>query len=89
LKNKYPELPIYSTDDINTMKVSLAWIIDHVCQYKNKKKGNVGIYKNQALAIINEGNATAHEVLDFADEIKGIVREKTGIDIEMEVEYVL
>ncbi len=89
LEDKYPGLPIYPTDDINIMKVSLAWIIDHVCQYKNKKKGNVGIYKNQALAIINEGNATAHEVLDFADEIKGIVREKTGIDIEMEVEYVL
>ena len=38
LEDKYPGLPIYPTDDINIMKVSLAWIIDHVCQYKNKKK---------------------------------------------------
>lgn len=87
LKDRYKELPIYPEGD-NMSKVSLAWIIDNICGYKNIKKGNVGTYKNQALVIVNEGNATSEEIKSFAREIGNKVKEKTGLDIEPEVRYV-
>ncbi len=88
LKDKYSNLPVYETEDKDRVKVSLAWIIDHICEYKNVRKGNVGIYKNQALVIVNEGDATAEEIIDFVNDIKKIVKEKTDIEIEMEVEQI-
>ncbi|HEY4504036.1 MAG TPA: UDP-N-acetylmuramate dehydrogenase [Candidatus Paceibacterota bacterium] len=87
LKEKYFEIPIYQVDD-KYMKVSLAWIIDHICKYKGVTEGNVGTYKNQALVIVNNGNATSKEIISFADAIKKDVKEKIGVDIEEEVEYV-
>ncbi len=87
LKVKWPELPVYDHND-EEVKVSLAWIIDKVCGLKGLSKGNVGIYKNQALVLVNNGNATAQEVKDFANIIIKSVKDMTGIDIETEVEWV-
>ncbi len=91
LKVRYSGLPIYpvnDSDDNENVKVSLAWILDHVCGYRGASKGNVGTYKNQALVLVNNGNATAEEIKQFAHEIKRVVKEKTAIDIEEEVQYV-
>lgn len=87
LKRKYPSLPIYTVDNKNE-KVSLAWILDNVCGYRGLIKGNVGTYKNQALVVVNNGGATSEEVMNFGNEMKKEVKEKTGIDIEMEVQYI-
>lgn len=87
MKTLWPDLPIYPYSEFE-VKVSLAWIIDKLCGLKGKTKGEVGIYKNQALVIVNNGNASAKQVMDFAGEIIKIVKEKTGIDIESEVEWV-
>lgn len=86
LKEKYPNIPLFPTED-ERLKTSTAWIIDHICGYKGASVGNVGTYKNQALVIVNNGNATAEEVKVFAETIVSMVKEKTGIDIEREVEY--
>lgn len=83
----YPDLPKYPYSNTHE-KVSLAWIIDKVCGLKGYRKGNVGLYQNQALVIVNYGGATFKEIDDFAREIAGIVKEKTGLDIEREVETV-
>lgn len=87
LKNTYPDLPVYPSSDTE-LKISLAWIIDHVCGYKGVSKGDVGTYKNQALVLVNNGSASSSEVISFAEEIKKIVKEKTGIDAEYEVQLV-
>lgn len=87
LQAKYPELPIYPVNE-EFVKVSLGWIIDHICNFKGVAKGDVGTYKNQALVLVNNGSATAANVKDFAQEIEKIVFEKTNIKIEPEVLYV-
>ncbi len=87
LKNKWLELPVYEYNE-SEVKVSLAWIIDKICGLKGISKGDVGTYKNQALVIVNNGNATAKQVKDFANEIIKSVKDKTDIDIETEVEWV-
>ncbi len=83
----YPDLPKYPFSDTHE-KISLAWIIDKVCGLKGYRKGNVGLYQNQALVIVNHGGATFGEIDDFANEIARMVKEKTGLDIEREVETV-
>ncbi len=87
LKAKYPDLPLYPVND-ELIKVSLAWILDHVCGYKGVRIGNVGTYKNQALVLVNEGDATAREVKKVAEKMMEEVKEKTGIEIEPEVQYI-
>src|SRR3989344_3484738 len=84
LKQKYKDLPVYNIDDRHA-KISLAWVIDHVCGYKGVYRGDVGTYKNQALVLVNNGNAKASEIISFANEIKKIVKEKINLDIEAEV----
>lgn len=83
----YPDIPKFPFSDTHE-KVSLAWIIDKVCGLKGYRKGNVGLYQNQALVIVNYGGASFQEIDDFANEIARIVKEKTGLDIEREVETV-
>ncbi|MDP3962494.1 MAG: UDP-N-acetylmuramate dehydrogenase [bacterium] len=87
LKKRFPELPVYPFSDEN-VKVSLAWILDHVCGFKGATKGNVGTYKNQALVLVNNGGATANEIKSFAHELARAVQEKTGIEVEAEIQYV-
>lgn len=84
---QYPDLPKYPYSDTHE-KISLAWIIDKVCGLKGYRKGNVGLYQNQALVIVNYGGATTKEIDDFANEIASVVKEKAGLTIEREVESV-
>lgn len=85
---KYPEIIIHSINE-KKVKIPLAWILDNICGFKGKRKGNVGVYKNQALVLVNYGNATADEITELAQEMVDSVYDKTGIEIYPEVEYVI
>jgi UDP-N-acetylmuramate dehydrogenase len=87
LKGKYPELPSFPEAD-GRIKIPLAWIIDKACGLKGKRSGEAGIHDTQALVIVNYGAASFEEVEKVATEIEKQVKEKTGIDIEREVEMV-
>ncbi len=87
LKVKYTDIPLYPINE-EYVKVSLAWIIDKVCGYRGVTRGEVGTYRNQALVIVNNGNATAREVIAFAEELKNSIKEKTNIVAEFEVQII-
>ena len=55
---------------------------------KNIKEKNVSVYKNQALVIINLGNATGKDILLFSEKIKSTVLEKFDILLEEEVNII-
>jgi UDP-N-acetylmuramate dehydrogenase len=86
LLEKYPEMIVHAVNN-KKVKIPLAWILDHVCGFRGVKKGNVGTYQNQALVLVNFGNATAKEIIDLAQKMVDRVYEETGIEIEPEVEY--
>lgn len=89
LKKNYPNLPFYAVPgNVEVVKVPLAWILDHVCGFRGVTRGPVGVYGNQALVIVNTGGGTTAEVKALAAEMAVTVKEKTGIDIEPEVQYV-
>lgn len=69
------------------IKLSAGWLIEQ-CGWKGKKIGNTGAHKDQALVLVNYGNATGNEVYSLALEIKKSVREKFDVDIETEVNII-
>jgi UDP-N-acetylmuramate dehydrogenase len=87
LLKKYPDIAVYSASP-GYKKFATAWVLDHICGLRGMQKGNVGTYKNQALVIVNNGNATAKEIMEFAEGLQKCVKEKTGIEIEREVIYI-
>ena len=55
-------------------------------KYKGKSIGNVGVYKNQALVLVNLGGATGKEVLSLANKITSDVYSRFRIKLQPEVE---
>ncbi len=66
------------------VKISAAWLIDK-CGFKKINDENVGVYKNQPLVIINLGNASGNEIINFAKRIKDSVFNEFDIELEEEV----
>ncbi|MEP7269522.1 MAG: UDP-N-acetylmuramate dehydrogenase [Saprospiraceae bacterium] len=83
LKEKSPNLPMYKWND-HESKVAAGWLIDQA-GWKGKRIGHVGCYEKQALVIVNHGNATGSEVLDFSKLVQDDILNKYGIAIEPEI----
>jgi UDP-N-acetylmuramate dehydrogenase len=86
LKLKYPGVVGYPTST-NMTKVAAGWLIEQ-CGWKGKVVGHTGSHKNQALVLVNYGNATGQEIWDLAMAIKESVYVKFGIHINPEVNIV-
>ena len=84
LQEKYQDLPGYVTDT-GSVKIPLGWILDKVLALRGLQEGNVGTYKEQALVLINCGNATAQEIQSFANSIIAKIKNTMGIVVEWEV----
>ncbi len=85
-KQEYPEIPHYPVSD-DEVKVPAGWMIEKA-GFKGLRFGDAGVHKNQALVLVNYGNATGEEILDLSRKIQVAVKEKFGIDIEAEVNVV-
>ncbi|PIT88916.1 MAG: hypothetical protein COU27_03065, partial [Candidatus Levybacteria bacterium CG10_big_fil_rev_8_21_14_0_10_36_7] len=83
LNGKYHGLKGYIEG--NKVKISLAFIMDHICGLKGYREGNFSLYKNQPLAIVNFGKGSFEELKKFKNKIQKKVFQKTKIKIEEEV----
>ena len=83
LKKEYNSLPTFDVSD-NKVKIAAGWLIEQ-CGWKGKKIGNVGVYINQSLVIVNYGNAKGSEILALSKEIQKSIYNKFGINLETEV----
>lgn len=83
---EYPSMPNYplATGDV---KLSAGWLIEQ-CGWKNTPHEHVGVYKHQALVVINRGGAKGKEVLEFASAVVASVKEKFGVVLNMEVNVI-
>ena len=82
----YPDLPHYEVDEAH-VKVPAAWMIDR-CGWKGKQMGRAGVHDKQALVLVNCGGATGQEVIALSKAIQGSVKEKFGIEIFPEVNFI-
>jgi UDP-N-acetylmuramate dehydrogenase len=83
---QFPEMPHYVVSETE-VKVPAGWLIEQA-GFKGKRFGDAGIHKNQALVLVNYGNATGQEILAVSRGIQATVLEKYGIAIEAEVNVI-
>ena len=83
---KYPDLKGRETSN-DMIKVSAAQLIEKT-GFKGRRIENVGISEKHALVLVNYGNGTAKELIDFAGTVKEAVKAKFGVKLEAEVELV-
>ena len=83
---KFPEMKFFEVSD-SEVKVPAGWLIEQA-GFKGKRFGDAGIHKNQALVLVNYGNATGQEILDVSKEIQQTIYDIFGIRIEAEVNII-
>ncbi|MEA2162666.1 MAG: UDP-N-acetylmuramate dehydrogenase [Thermoanaerobaculia bacterium] len=70
------------------IKLSAAWLIEHAGFHKGFVHGNVGLSSKHTLAVINRGGGTAREVLGLVTMIQRRVRERFGVEIQPEPNFI-
>lgn len=71
-----------------SVKLSAAWLIEHAGFTKGFVHGNVGLSSKHTLAVVNRGGGTAREVRELVAMIQAAVREKFGIEIQPEPNFI-
>ncbi len=85
LIEKFPDIVAFKEE--GNYKLAAGWLIDKA-GWKAFRIGDAGVYKNQALVIVNYGNATGKEILCLVEKIKNSVKEKFEVTIEPEVNII-
>lgn len=86
LLEEYPEMPLYPLQS-GEVKLAAGWLIDK-CGLKGFKSDKVGVHDRQALVLINLGDATGEDVINFSRMVQRRVFEKFNIQIDSEVNIV-
>ena len=88
-QSKLPDPKELGNSDISKteVKVPAGWLIEQA-GFKGKRFGDAGIHKNQALVLVNYGNATGQEILDISKNIQETILNTFGIQIETEVNVI-
>ena len=86
LKKKFPDLVAYKESN-TLMKIAAGWLIEKA-GWKGFKDKNVGVYKNQALVIVNHGNASGQDIIDLSKKIQESIFQKFQIEILPEVNII-
>jgi len=86
LQADYPEIPHYFINP-ESEKIPAAWLIDQ-CGWKGKTVGKAGVHDKQALVLVNRGGATGAEIAHLASLIQQSVKQKFGIELTAEVNFI-
>jgi UDP-N-acetylmuramate dehydrogenase len=82
----WPAAPHYPQAD-GSVKLAAGWLIDQ-CQLKGATKGGAAVHRQQALVLINQGNATGSDVVQLAHHVRQCVGEKFNVWLEPEVRFI-
>ncbi len=89
----YPDMPHFETPSLEGrvgerfFKIPAAWLIEQ-CGWKGKTLGGAQVWPKQPLVIVNANNATPEDIIALAAQVSASVKEKFGIDIHPEVNYI-
>lgn len=82
LKLKFPGIVSYASGD--EVKLAAGWLIEQ-CGWKGYREGDAGVHKDQALVLVNYGNASGAQLYNLSQKILDSVLEKFGVQLEREV----
>ncbi|UIR56649.1 UDP-N-acetylmuramate dehydrogenase [Sphingobacterium sp. SRCM116780] len=83
LKELFPDLISYTMPE-NKIKLAAGWLIEQ-CGWKGKVIGQAGVWKNQALVLINIHAAKGTEIFELSSKIINDVYQKFNVKLEREV----
>ena len=83
LIENFKDIPSYPVSD-NEVKVPAGWLIEKA-GFKGKRFGDYGVHKNQALVLVNYGDAKGSDILNLSKLIQKTIQRIFGISIEAEV----
>jgi UDP-N-acetylmuramate dehydrogenase len=87
LRNLSPEVSAVVPDDVvREGKVPSAWFLEQVGA-KGIDRGDIHVADYHANLIFNGGSGTAADLRALIDDLKARVREKFGLELEEEVQY--
>lgn len=86
LKAQFPTIPSYPVNETTT-KVPAGWLIEQA-GWKGQRFGNVGVHAKQALVLVNYGGGKGEEIKDLSQKIQASVKEKFGIQLSAEVNFI-
>ncbi|GGC86435.1 UDP-N-acetylenolpyruvoylglucosamine reductase [Flavobacterium lutivivi] len=86
VKEKFPDVKYFEISETE-VKVPAGWLIEHA-GLKGYRNGDAGVHKNQALVLVNYGNATGQDILNLSKYVQKTVFDKYGIAIEAEVNVI-
>ena len=82
---EFPGIPGYPNED--GVKVPAGWLIEQA-GWKGHRVGEIGVHVKQALVLVNYGSGNGSEVKALAIQIQQSVREKFGIELSPEVNFI-
>ena len=82
LLEQWPDL-VHHVQPDGSEKLAAGWLIDR-CGWKGRSLGRAGVYPQQALVLVNNGDASGAEVLALARAIQQDVQERFGVVLEPE-----
>ncbi len=83
LQNNFPEIPSYKVSD-SEIKIPAGWLIEKA-GFKGKRFKGYGVHKNQALVLVNYGNARGKDILKLSKLIQLTIKKIFNINLEAEV----
>ncbi len=86
LQKDYPKMPFYKINN-DSYKIPAGWLIEQ-CGFKGKRFGDAGVHSQQALVLVNYGNATGDEILKLAQNIINEVNKTFEINLDKEVNII-
>jgi len=86
IRSSYPDVPSYPAAG-GLIKVPAGWLIEKT-GWKGRSLGPAAVYEKQALVLVNKGGATGADIKRLADTIIEDVRQKFGLTLSTEVNYI-
>jgi UDP-N-acetylmuramate dehydrogenase len=86
LKQRFPGIVAFPLDNGNR-KLAAGWLIEQ-CGWKGYRQGDAGCHAQQALVLVNYGDATGNEVYSLSQKILESVQQKFGVTLEREVNII-
>jgi len=83
LVKNFQDMPSYTISD-DEIKIPAGWLIEKA-GFKGMRFGDYGVHKNQALVLVNYGNAKGLDILNLSKLIQKTVKRLFDISIEAEV----
>ncbi|WP_413700649.1 UDP-N-acetylmuramate dehydrogenase [Psychromonas sp. KJ10-10] len=86
LLSEFPNMPYYPQQD-ETVKLVAGWLIDQA-KLKGTKVGGATVHQQQALVLVNLGDASALDIIKLAALVRDTVKTQFNVELEHEVRFI-